>query len=115
MRAIPPHACTGGKKHITGSIERHCKVFIHAVHARLTTTHLQMSCLGSRAVVRTMAPSPFDRFALWLVRLLPDLLMCLTGSPQARLPPNDKIKLIIYRVWQKMFPKVVRHFLGNRL
>jgi len=78
------------KTHITGSIERQRKVFIHTVHARLTTTNLQMSWLGNRAVVRTMAPSPFYRFALWLVRLLPDLLLCLTGSPQACLPRTTK-------------------------
>jgi len=87
------------KTHITGSIERQRKVFIH-----LSTTNLQMSCLGSRAVVRTMALSPFYRFALWLVRLLTDLPLCVIGSPQACLPPNDEIKLIIYRVRQKNIP-----------
>ena len=47
----PMHA-RAVKTHITGSIDRQRKVFIHAVHARPTTTNLQMSCLGSRAVVR---------------------------------------------------------------
>jgi len=65
-------------------------VFIDAVHARLTTANLQMSCSGSRPVVRTMAPSPFYRFALWLVRLLPDLLLCLTGSPPRLFAPKRR-------------------------
>ena len=85
----PMHA-RAVKSHITGSIERQREVFMHAVHARLTTTNLHMSCSGSRAVVRTMAPSPFYRFTLWLVCLLPDLLLCLTGSPQACLPPKRR-------------------------
>jgi len=112
----PMHA-QAVKSHITGSIERQRKVFIHAVHARLTTTNLQMSCLGSRAVVTTMAPSPFYRFALWLVRLLPDLPLCLTGSPPGLFAPKrrNQTDYGIYRVPQKVFPKVVRHFLGNRL
>jgi len=85
----PMHA-RAVKTHMTGSIEQQRKVFIHAVHARLTTTNMQMSCLGSRAVVRTMAPTPFYSFALWLFRLLPDLLLCLTGSPPGLFAPKGR-------------------------
>ena len=104
------------KTHITGSIERQRKVFIHAVYARLTTANLQMSCSGSRPVVRTMAPSPFYRFALRLVRLLPDLLLCLTVSPPRLFAPKRRNQTdYLQGSAKKVFPKVVPHILRTGL
>jgi len=57
----PMHALAV-KTHITGSIERQRKVFIHAVHARLT--NLQMSCWGSRPVGKLQKVHFWPKFRL---------------------------------------------------
>ena len=78
----PMHA-RAVKTHITGSIERQHKVFIHARTPDNNTF--------ADVLLRQQASGKNNgSFAVWLVRLLPDLLLCLTGSPPRLFAPKRR-------------------------